>query len=356
MKKEQINRYLGKSSLRVIEAMQKIDANAKGILFVVDDMGRLEGTLTDGDIRRGIIKTGNLNGKIADFMNRNPKYVYRKDVHTAQAYMEEMRITALPVLNMQNKISDIIFASEDKKSEERENRNELNSVPVVIMAGGRGTRLYPYTKILPKPLIPIGDIPIMERIINRFTTYGVRDIYATVNYRKNMIISYFSDQQMDVNIHYVEEDKPLGTAGSLSLIDKEFKSPFFLTNCDVLIKADYADIYRHHIESGNEITMVVAMKNIMIPYGVVCSSENGSVVSMEEKPKLSYFVNTGFYVLNPDVLSRIPENTFFHMTDLTNDLLKNKKKVGMYPISEDSFLDMGEFEEMRRMEEKLNGN
>lgn len=356
MKKEQISRYLGESSLRVIEAMQKIDANAKGLLFIVDDMGRLEGTLTDGDIRRGIIKTGNLNGRVSDFMNKSPKYVYRKDMHIAQEYMADMKITALPVLNMQNKISDIIFASEDKTKENNEKKNELGQVPIVIMAGGKGTRLYPYTKILPKPLIPIGDIPIMERIINRFTGYGVRDVYATVNYRKNMIISYFSDQQMDVNIHYVEENEPLGTAGGLRLIDKEFECPFFLTNCDVLIKANYADIYRHHIESGNEITMVVAMKNIMVPYGVVCSSENGTVVGMEEKPKLSYLVNTGLYVLNPDVLLQIPENTFFHMTDLTNKLLENKRKVGVYPISEDSFLDMGEFEEMRRMEEKLNGN
>ena len=160
--------------------------------------------------------------------------------------------------------------------------------------------------------------------------------------------------ERDYSIHYVEEDKPLGTAGSLQLIQNKFEKPFIVTNCDILIHADYEDIYRYHKESGNELTIVTALKNIVVPYGVVHSSENGVVQSMEEKPKLSYFVNTGMYILNPELKKEIPEDTFFHMTDLTDKLLKENRKVGMYPISEDSFLDMGEFEEMRRMEEKLN--
>ena len=230
----------------------------------------------------------------------------------------------------------------------------VREVPVVVMAGGKGTRLYPYTKILPKPLIPIGDIPIMERIIDKFVEYGVADFYATVNYKKSMIKSYFADLAKEYSIQYVEEDKPLGTAGSLRLIDTEFECPIIVTNCDILIHADYADIYKYHKESGNAITIVSALKNIVVPYGVIHSKENGTVISMEEKPKLSYFVNTGMYVLNPDLLQKIPEDTFFHMTDLTDLLIQEGKQVGMYPISEDSFLDMGEFEEMRRMEKKLN--
>ena len=169
-----------------------------------------------------------------------------------------------------------------------------------------------------------------------------------------MIKSYFADLAADYKIHYVEEDKPLGTAGSLCLIEAEFDKPFIVTNCDILINADYADIYKYHKESGNVLTIVSALKNIVVPYGVIHSKENGTVVSMEEKPKLSYFVNTGMYVLNPDLLKRIPKDTFYHMTDLTDLLLAEGKQVGMYPISEDSFLDMGEFEEMRRMEKKLN--
>ena len=126
-----------------------------------------------------------------------------------------------------------------------------------------------------------------------------------------------------------------------------------MTNCDILIHADYNEIYQYHQEAGNALTIVSALKNIVVPYGVVHSCENGTVKYMEEKPKLSYFVNTGMYVLDPSVLQEIPKDTFFHMTDLTDKLLEKKQKVGMYPISEDSFLDMGEFEEMRRMEKKL---
>ena len=137
-------------------------------------------------------------------------------------------------------------------------------------------------------------------------------------------------------------------------MNKVFEAPFIVTNCDILIHADYGDIYQYHKESGNELTIVSALKNITVPYGVIHSSQNGLVDSMEEKPKLSYFVNTGMYILNPELINMIPSNTFFHMTDLADLLLKENRKVGMYPISEDSFLDMGEFEEMHRMEEKLN--
>lgn len=194
----------------------------------------------------------------------------------------------------------------------------------------------------------------MERIVNKFLDYGVQRFYATVNYKKNMIKSYFQEAQVECNIKYVEENKPLGTAGSLSLIEDKFECPFVVTNCDTLIHADYTDIYRYHRENGNELTIVTALKNIVVPYGVVHSVENGLIDSMEEKPKLSYFVNTGMYILNPYLMDEIPADTFYHMTDLTNKLLTEERKVGMYPISEDSFLDMGEFEEMRRMEAKLN--
>lgn len=354
MKNEQIKAFLAPRSSTVVEAMQKIDSNARGILFIVDERERLTGVLTDGDIRRWLIKTGDLQAHVEHIMNKNPKIIYRKDVRSAHQFMEKHVITALPVVTTENEILDIIFKAEKDEAIPEEKHQYLKQVPVVVMAGGKGTRLYPYTKILPKPLIPIGDIPIMERIIDAFRDFGVKEFYATVNYRKSMIKSYFSEAALDYQIHYVEEDKPLGTAGSLGLIEGEFEKPFIVTNCDILIHADYEDIYRHHLDTGNELTVVTALKNIVVPYGVVHSSENGRILSMEEKPKLSYFVNTGMYILNPALLKEIPEDTFFHMTDLADKLMKDGRKVGMYPISEDSFLDMGEFEEMRRMEEKLN--
>lgn len=352
MNKDYMTSFLISPDSTVVEAMQKIDSNARGILFITDKQQKLLGVATDGDIRRWIIKTGNLQEQISCLMNSDPKSVYRREAASAQDVMKRYSITALPVLNAKGVVIDILFEQEHKV-EVKKGNHSLKKVSVVIMAGGKGTRLYPYTKILPKPLIPIGDIPIMERIINKFRDFGVTDFYATVNYRKNMIKSYFTDAAKDYEIKYVDENQPLGTAGSLRLIENDFEQPFIVTNCDILIHADYEDVYQYHKESGNELTIVTALKNIIVPYGVIRSSENGAVQSMEEKPKLSYFVNTGMYILNPNLKNEIPQDTFYHMTDLTVKLLKENRKVGMYPISEDSFLDMGEFEEMHRMEKKL---
>ena len=353
MKTEKLTPFLISPDSTVAEALQRIDGNGKGILFVTNTYRKLLGVITDGDIRRWLLKTGELKGAVRQAMNQKPKTVYRQEIPQGMELMRQYRIAALPVVNAKGIILDLVFR-EEAGNPYADQSSSLKETPVVIMAGGKGTRLYPYTKILPKPLIPIGDIPIMERIIARFRDFGVGEFYATVNYRKNMIKAYFTENAADYEISYIEEEKPLGTAGSLRLIPGEFTQPLIVTNCDVLIHADYSDILKCHKDAGNEMTMVTALKNIVVPYGVVHSSENGAVRSMEEKPKLSYFVNTGMYILNPEVLKEIPKDAFFHMTDLAARLMEENRKVGMYPISEDSFLDMGEFEEMRRMEQKLN--
>ncbi len=349
---EELMKFLIYPDAAVVDAMQKIDKNVKGIVFIVDKDDKLVGSVTDGDIRRWLIKTGDLHEKVETIMNKDPKYLYSNNIGSYREFLRKHSIRTAPVLSPDNKVIDIVSVDSEYE-EKKKDTTTLRDVPVVIMAGGKGTRLYPYTKVLPKPLIPIGDIPIMERIIDKFRDFGVTNFYATLNYKKNMIKSYFADVMQNYKLTYVEEDEPLGTAGSLHLIQEDFDKPIIVINCDILIHADYADIYKYHIESGNELTIVSALKNIVVPYGVIKSKENGAITGMEEKPKLSYFVNTGMYVLNPNLLHEIPKDTFYHMTDLSNDLLFQDRKVGMYPISEESFLDMGEFEEMRRMEQKL---
>lgn len=352
MVERQIESFVADRHMALVEAMQKVDDNSNGILFVTDEADRLCGTLSDGDIRRWIIHTGRLDVEICFVMNKNPRYITVDDEQNPYNYMEAEKISALPILDKDGCIHAIVFAN-DKANHHVIKTDSLKNIPVVIMAGGEGTRLYPYTKILPKPLIPVGDVPIMEHIIDYFCRYGIQNYYVTVNYKKTMIRSYFSEVSRPYHIQYIEEDCPLGTAGSLSLIDKSFDAPFFLTNCDILIRADYEDIYNYHRKSENVITMVTALKNDIIPYGVVYAKENGEVCRIEEKPRRSYFVNTGMYVINPQIIQMIPKDTFFHMTDLMAQVMQKGLKVGMYPVSEDSFLDMGEFEEMKRMEEKL---
>lgn len=354
MDKKQIAMFMGKPSMTVVDAMEKIDKNTKGILFVVDEKESLTGSITDGDIRRWLIKTGNLNAFISEAMHPNPIYVFEEEVFTAECVMKREMISVLPVLKKDKSVSDILFSTDDLKSNKVDTKKDLSGIPVVIMAGGMGTRLYPYTKILPKPLIPIGETPIVERVLNCFVQYGIKKYYMTVNYKKSMIKSYFLELNPDYKIEYVEEDQPLGTSGSIKLIQEEFGKPLFVVNCDALIFADYSDIYQYHADAGNDITIVSALKNITIPYGVLHSKENGQLTEIEEKPKLSYFINTGMYIINPSVIEKIPDSTVFHMTDLVDSVMQDNGKVGVYPISEDSFLDMGEFSEMHRMEEKLN--
>lgn len=349
MEAERLNSFIGDESLTIVDAMGKIDANAKGIIFIVDENNKLIGSVTDGDIRRWLMNSGELSASVIMAMNKKPKSLNISKMHEAVLVMKEKSITAIPILSGEGTIDDVVLLDDNHKQA----KGDLSGVPVVVMAGGKGTRLYPYTKILPKPLVPIGDTPIVERIINYYTDFGMKSFYMTVNYKKAMIRSYFDEVEKDYTIKYVEEDKPLGTGGSIKLITDKFDCPLFITNCDALILADYYDIYQYHIKSGNDITMVSALKNFQVPYGVMHTGDNGILESMEEKPKLSYFINTGMYIINPDTIQLIPDDIMFHMTHLVEKVMKQGGKVGTYPVSEDSFLDMGELDEMKRMEEKL---
>lgn len=356
MNKSEVIRLIIKEDTTIIESMKQLDKTAKGILFVVDENNKLSGCLTDGDIRRWILKTGNLSSEISAVMNSVPKFVFEADAGNAFQVMKRYAISSLPILCEDGSIKDILF---EKNMDNWKNQERKSVIPydisVIIMAGGKGTRLYPYTKILPKPLIPIGDVPILERILERFFEYGVNEFYLTVNYKKEMIKSYFMETVHPYKLKYIEEKIPLGTAGSIRLIEERFKDPVIITNCDTLIDADYGKIVEHHLASQNDMTIVASMKNTVIQYGVLHTKEQGIVTSMEEKPQLSYMINTGMYVINPEFLDWIPEGRVFHMTDLVKMMIEKGNKVGIYPINENSFLDMGEFEEMKKMEEYING-
>ena len=225
--------------------------------------------------------------------------------------------------------------------------------PVVIMAGGLGTRLYPYTKILPKPLIPIGEMPIVEHIIHRFADVGCSAFTMIVNYKKSMIKSYFNDLQKDYTVDYVDEDTPLGTGGGLSLLKGKVTQTFFLTNCDILIDADFGDIYQYHKEKGNVITMVCAVKHFTIPYGVVELGGDGDISGITEKPEMNFLTNTGVYVVEPSVIDGLAYNEPIPFTDIIADVRAAGGRVGVYPVSENSWMDMGQLEELDNMRRRL---
>lgn len=239
-----------------------------------------------------------------------------------------------------------IFKNKPKESK------RLN-LPVVIMAGGEGTRLTPFTKVFPKPLMPIGEKPVIELIINKFADYGCDDFYLSLNYKAGMIKAYFNDFTPKYKISYIQEDKPLGTAGSLHFLKNMIHKTFFLSNCDVLIEADYADMLEFHRKNDNKITLVGSMKNFTIAYGVCEIRNGGSLRSIREKPDYDFLVNTGMYVLDAAVLNDIPENIFFNMTDLINVYLTQGEKIGVYPVPEKSWVDIGQCDLLQEMLKKM---
>ncbi len=338
------------SDISIKESIRLLDKFAKKVLLVTKE-NVLEGILTDGDIRRWILKNGNLDEKVYKIMNSNPIFLLEKDKSLSKQLMKEKSVECIPILNNKKEVVDVVFWN-DNFLDKLNYYKDIN-VPVVIMAGGKGTRLYPYTKILPKPLIPIEDTPIIERIIDRFIDYGCKDFYLTVNYKKNMIKAYFNELDRSYNIHYVEEDKPLGTGGSLNLLKDKIKGTFFVINCDVLIEANYSDILKYHKKNNNKITVVTSLKNYKIPYGVIELSDTGNIINTIEKPEYNFLVNTGMYILEPEVLDDIPSNKFFNITDLIDNYINIGKRVGTYPVTNNSWLDMGEFKEMERMVNKI---
>lgn len=331
----------------MIDAMSQLDLAAKKVLFVTR-YDKFMASITDGDIRRWILKKGNLEAKIKDIANYNPKSLRMKDKARAKEYMKLYDIEALPITDDKDNIVSIIL----RNDEEVEDEKELD-VPVVIMAGGLGTRLYPYTKILPKPLIPIGEIPIIEHIVNRFNRYGSKEFYLIVNHKKNMIKAYFNEIEKDYDIKYVDEDIPLGTGGGLGLLKGQINSTFILSNCDILIEEDYEKIYKFHKNNHNIITMVCSLKTVKIPYGVVEIGKNGEIEEMKEKPVLSFFTNTGMYVVEPEVIEELNDSEFIGFPDIIEKHKSNGKKVGVYPISENNWLDMGQLDGMEEMRRRL---
>lgn len=336
-------------NITVKQAMKKLDETAKKILFVTDE-DKLLGTITDGDIRRWILKNGDLEESAFKIANLKPITLYYKDIKQAHEVMKENNIEAVPLVDEQGDLVDAFFWNEDDRFPTKKITAE-----VVIMAGGKGARLYPYTKILPKPLIPIGDTPIIERIMDKFNNFGCDNFYLTVNYKKNMIKSYFNEVDKDYIINYVDEDKPLGTGGSLYLLKDILHKTFFVTNCDILVEEDYSNIYKFHKDKGNFITIVASLKHFTIPYGVMTLKDDGTLECTTEKPEYSYLINTGLYILEPEALSYVPNDTFIGLPDIIDICKSDGKRVGVYPVSENAWMDMGQMDEMQDMMRRLEG-
>jgi dTDP-glucose pyrophosphorylase len=335
--------------MTVKEAMELLDKTAEKILLVVDGEKKLMGALTDGDIRRHILNAQDLSSTIEKAYNKDPFFVYQEDfdLERVKNIFTKYKLNLIPVLDSKKTVVDYITL-ESAFGKEKKSVKKTISVPVVIMAGGKGTRLKPFTTVLPKPLIPVGEKTIIDHIIDRFKDYGINEYYLTVNYMSKIIKAYFEEKNPDYKIGFADEIEPQGTAGSLRLVADKLTTPFFVSNCDIIIEADYADVYDFHTKGHYDITMVAAAKQFNIPYGVCELDTNGGLGEIKEKPEYNFLVNTGLYVLNPKTLNMIPEKGVFHMTHLMEKVKEKKGTVGVYPISEKSWIDVGQWEEYRK--------
>ncbi len=336
------------------EAMKKLDETAEKILFVINNDNKLVGSLTDGDIRRWILKEGSLKSIVRDVCYKGTFFVKKGyDLNYVKEEILKRKIIYVPVLDEKDKIVEFLIWDKLFNGQIKRETKQKLEIPVVIMAGGKGTRLDPFTRILPKPLIPIGNKTILEIIIDKFIEFGVNNFYLSVNYKSKIIKSYFEELDYSYLLNYLTEDKPLGTVGAIKQLENKINGDFILTNCDIIIDADYGDLYEHHLEHNNDITLVASVKHYNIPYGICTIENGGTLVEIKEKPEYDFLVNTGMYILNSSVIKYIPQNKFFHITDLIEKVKSNGLKVGVYPISENSWIDTGEWLEYKKALEKV---
>ena len=347
---ENMGLLISHNTINVMEAMQKIDNNSCGILFLIDDLKQLKGCLTDGDIRRFILSGGKLTDNVNEAANMSPKIA--KNIEEARKAYHQSNYIAIPIIDDNGLIIDI-YTGEDKCNSQV--YNALN-IPVVINAGGKGTRLDPLTRVLPKPLIPVGELPIIELIMKEFQLYSCNKFHIIVNYKKELLKAYFSENDRRYDITWYDEEVPLGTGGGLTLLRGKLNETFFFVNCDVLLKTDYENLLKYHKDNRNIITMVCACKNISIPYGVVEMGKNGVILSMKEKPQVSFLTNTGIYILEADVIERMENGVSISFPDVVEKERLNGQRVAVYPVPESNWMDMGQIEELEKMRVKLTNN
>ncbi|MEL7271424.1 MAG: nucleotidyltransferase family protein [Bacteroidota bacterium] len=329
--------HLVQTGTKIKDALLRLDKLASdAILFVVDNQNTLIGSLTDGDIRRGLIRGIGIEEFVDTVIQKTPKFLLKgeQNIHKIIKYREK-NFKILPVLNRKHQIINVI------------NFRVLRSylpVDAIIMAGGRGSRLRPLTDNTPKPLLKVGEKPIMEHNLERLSLYGIDDFWISVKYLGEQIENHFGNgSSRNAVINYVWEDKPLGTIGAVSKIKELNHEYILLTNSDILTNLDYEHFFLDFLSHDADLSVVTIPYLVDIPYGVL-ETDNGHVVNLREKPTYTYYSNGGIYLIKKAALDYIPENEFFNATDLMEKLLEDKRKVVSYPLS-GYWLDIGKPED-----------
>ena len=317
------------------DAIKKLDENGNGALTIIDNKGLFIGLITDGDVRRALL---NKNLDLEEIINKHP-YKLPKESTTSEriGLLKQVKRRHLPIVDKDNILLEIFTLDSIDF--------QLLPNPVVIMAGGLGSRLGELTQDIPKSMLQVGSKPLLETILISFVERGFYRFYISVNYKKEIIMDYFGNgSQWGVNIEYLVEDKRLGTAGALSLIKEELDEPIVVSNGDVITSLDYEVLLKHHIKQNSKVTMCVREYEFIVPYGVI-EVDGFEIKALTEKPKKSLNVNAGVYVIEPDMIKKIPLDSFYDMTTLFEDVSKRKQKSCVFFLK-DYWIDVGQAKEL----------
>jgi len=325
----------------ILDVIAIIDRGGVQLALVVDENGRLLGTVTDGDVRRGILKGKGMADSVMEIMNANP--ITARESESTEEILKKMKdrsLLQIPVLDSDRRVVDLQILERILKGKRHENA-------VVLMAGGEGKRLYPLTKDTPKPLLKVGDKPILETILQNFVSQGFHNFHLSVNYKAEMIEDYFEDgSKWGCEVSYIREDSQMGTAGALSLLPRDVQGPIIVMNGDVLTKTNFEALLNFHKEEKAEATMCVREYDFQVPYGVV-RLDGTRIQAIDEKPVHTFYVNGGIYVLNPSALELIPKNSAFDMPSVFSKLAEQGRKGSAYALRE-YWLDIGRSDDFER--------
>ncbi|MBE5918047.1 MAG: CBS domain-containing protein [Pseudobutyrivibrio ruminis] len=329
----------------LLDALRIMDSIEKKLLVICDNR-RFLGVISIGDIQRAILNKQDLSSSVVDFIR--PDIIYARDndsLDYIKATMLENRIESMPIVDSNNLLVNIYEWCDFFG--ERSSFKTVNC-PVVIMAGGMGTRLKPLTNVIPKPLIPVSDKTIIEEIMSKFQRAGCSDFYLSLNYKSDYVKSFFEKRDYK-NVSYINEKKPLGTGGSLALLKGILNNTFFVSNCDILVDVNFSDLYEYHKKQKNIATLVSVLKSYSIPYGIIETSENGIISDMKEKPCLTYQINSGVYIIEPHLLDYLNNEETIDLPSLLLRVKSNGEKIGAFPVSEGSWVDMGNWDDYLKL-------
>lgn len=337
------SKYLLSEKANVKEALLALNALSSDTLnlFIVDEAGKVLGSVTDGDVRRNLINGTQLEDKISMVMNTQFYFIYEDDFCVQKIKeLKAENIPLLPVLDAKGRITSILNLKKKKS---------ILPLDVVLMAGGKGERLRPLTEKTPKPLLKIGDKPIIDYNVDRLIEYGIENINVTINYLGEQIEKHFEEKREDIFVKCVKEPKYLGTIGSIKFVESFKHNNLLVMNSDLFTNINYEDFFLHFEKSGADMSVVTIPYSVSIPYGIFEFSEQ-NIVGIKEKPTYNYYANAGIYLIKKELLKMIPEDTFFNATDLINLLMKNNYKVIRFPHT-GYWIDIGKLEDYNKAQE-----